>query len=131
MSAHPNPEAGNRPRDTAAGEFEVVDAVPVDGQGLPPVAPAPANGLQRRYGVAAPAVQAAAAAAGGFVAGAAVFGLVRRRQRRAGAPVRRQRGQRAGRRAESARPAVDLVQIVASRSLLVDVHLLAGPGGER
>jgi hypothetical protein len=75
-----------------------------------------------------PAVQAAAVAAGGFVAGAAVAGLVHRRHRRAGALVK---GTRAGRRAVhvggrgSGRTA-ELVQIVSSRSLLVDVHLLGG-----
>ncbi|HYB23309.1 MAG TPA: hypothetical protein VED41_05895 [Solirubrobacteraceae bacterium] len=78
-----------------------------------------------------PAVQAAAVAASGFVAGAAVFGFVSRRRRRAGALVK---GGRARRRAApaSARGAgrtAELVQIVSSRSLLVDVHLLGGPGG--
>ena len=77
-----------------------------------------------------PIVQAAAAAAGGFVAGAAVAGIVRRRQRRA-APASQRRGTRAVRRpprgARSPARAGELVQIVGSRSLLVDVHLL----GER
>jgi hypothetical protein len=131
MSAQPNPDAPGRPQDAGDGDFEVVDAVPVHGPGSSPARPAAGTGLQRRYGAAAPAVQAAAAAAGGFVAGAAVFGLVQRRQRRAAAPARNQRGHRAGRRGDSGGPVVDLVQIVASRSLLVDVHLLAGPGGDR
>ena len=85
----------------------------------------------RRSAVTIPAVQAAAVAAGGFVAGAAVVGLVHRRQRQAATLAK---GRRAGRRLErgarrdrSARPVGDLVQIVGSRSLLVDVHLL----GER
>jgi hypothetical protein len=71
-----------------------------------------------------PAVQAAAVAAGGFVAGAAVVGLVNRRHSRAltagaGAPRRRLlRRSRA--------PRVEALQIVSTRSLLVDVHLLDG-----
>jgi len=75
-----------------------------------------------------PVVQAAAVAAGGFVAGAAVVGLAHRRSRRSaalakgrGAGRRLGRGGRAGR---SAPGAGELVQIVGSRSLLVDVHLL-------
>jgi hypothetical protein len=76
-----------------------------------------------------PAVQAAAVAAGGFVAGAAVIGLVTRRQRRA---VALSKGRNAGRRPARGRrrgaqsAASELVQIVGSRSLLVDVHLLGG-----
>ena len=76
-----------------------------------------------------PAVQAAAVAAGGFVAGAAVIGLVTRRQRRA---VALSKGRNAGRRLARGRrrgtqsAASELVQIVGSRSLLVDVHLLGG-----
>jgi hypothetical protein len=71
----------------------------------------------------APAVQAAALAAGGFVAGAAVVGLARRRHG-GGAPraVARDRRDRRGRRGRSG--AGELLQIVGSRSLLVDVHLL-------
>jgi hypothetical protein len=76
--------------------------------------------------VLVPAVQAAAVAAGGFVAGAAVVGLVNRRHSRAltagagaGAPRRRLlRRSRA--------PRVEALQIVSTRSLLVDVHLLDG-----
>jgi len=77
-----------------------------------------------------PMAQAAAAAAGGFVAGAAVVGIVRRRQQRA-APARSRRRGRGVRRARGGGRAParagELIQIVGSRSLLVDVHLL----GER
>ncbi len=77
-----------------------------------------------------PAVQAAAVAAGGFVAGAAVVGFVARRQRQSAALSRgRQAGRRLGRsgRARRADAGVgELVQIVGSRSLLLDVHLLGG-----
>jgi hypothetical protein len=77
-------------------------------------------------------VQAAAVAAGGFVAGAAVVGLVHRRRRTAlakGRGARRLNRARSPRRdSRSANKAGELLQIVGSRSLLVDVHLL---GGER
>lgn len=67
-----------------------------------------------------PAVQAAAVAAGGFVAGAAVVGLVNHRHNRAlaqGQPRRRLlRRSRGGQ--------VEALQIVSTRSILVDVHLL-------
>ncbi len=80
-----------------------------------------------------PAVQAAAVAAGSFVAGAAMVGLAHRRRRhrelvRLGG--RRGLGRGGGRRAVSggrgSRGMGELVQIVGSRSLLVDVHLLGG-----
>jgi len=98
---------------------EEVDALPV----LAAVAPKPA--------VAAPAVsreldrprprplQAAAMAAGGFAAGAAVAGLVHRRRSRRSVLARPLRRGARG-------PVGELVQIVGSRSLLVDVHLLSG-----
>jgi hypothetical protein len=70
-------------------------------------------------------------AAGGFVAGAAVVGLVHRRRRRTALAKGRRAGRRlsrGGRDGRSANRAGELLQIVGSRSLLVDVHLL---GGER
>ncbi len=72
-----------------------------------------------------PVAQAAAVAAGGFVAGAAVVGLVGRRR------ARRSRGLTAHRRSGSKERTRggELLQIVASRSLLVDVHLLGGRVG--
>ena len=77
-------------------------------------------------------MQAAAAAAGGFVAGAAVVGLVNRRHARGAGTGRGGRGL-LGRRRTAARNAgaAELLQIVGSRSLLLDVHLLGGPGAER
>jgi hypothetical protein len=67
---------------------------------------------------AAPAaVQAAAVAATGFVAGAATFAVVKRaRGRAAAAPRRRKAAKRA--------KAMPFGEVVASRSFLVDVHLL-------
>jgi hypothetical protein len=87
----------------------------------------------RGTGTVIPAVQAAAVAAGGFVAGAAVVGLVHRRHQRSAALAGRRRAGRAGnrRRRRAARRAGDLVQIVGSRSFLVDVHLLGGSGENR
>ncbi len=66
-----------------------------------------------------PASQAMVLAASGFAAGAAVVGLVvRRRGAVARRPVKR-RGARGAKRSE-------IVKIVGTRSLLVDVHLLGG-----
>jgi hypothetical protein len=113
------------------GDTEEVDALPVLADESTVVASAartlPAEGGPGRAVV--PAVQAAAVAAGGFVAGAAVVGLVHRRHRR----VALAKGARTGRRLskggkDSGGRAGELLQIVGSRSLLVDVHLL---GGER
>ena len=83
---------------------------------------------RRATGIVIPAVQAAAVAAGGFVAGAAVVGLVHRRQQRSTALGKGKRvGRNVGRGgSRGAAKAVELVQIVGSRSLLVDVHLLGG-----
>jgi hypothetical protein len=102
-----------------AEEARVVRAQAVPGEVLP------ARDAQAMI----PAVQAAAVSAGGFVAGAAVIGLVTRRQRRA---VALGKGRNAGRRLARGRrrgtqsAASELVQIVGSRSLLVDVQLLGG-----
>jgi hypothetical protein len=69
---------------------------------------------------AAPAAQAVAVAAGGFVAGAAVISLVTRRRGKPG------RSRNAKGRARKRGGAGELVRIVGTRSLLVDVHLLDG-----
>lgn len=63
-----------------------------------------------------PAVQAAAAAATGFLAGAATLILFRRRAARK--LVRSRRPRRA----------VDALPVIASRSFLIDVHLIGKPG---
>jgi hypothetical protein len=113
-------------------ETEEVDALPVLAE-EPTVIAAPAGALPAQAGqgrAVVPAVQAAAVAAGGFVAGAAVVGLVHRRRRRTMLAKGRgsRRLSRRGRDGSSANKAGELLQIVGSRSLLVDVHLL---GGER
>jgi hypothetical protein len=104
-------------------EVEVLDAIPV-------LAPEPSRALVSSL---PPTVRMAAVAAGGFVAGAAIVGLARRRGRHAPTLPKRERAGRAlGRagRASRGRRAGELVQIVGSRSLLVDVHLLGG-GADR
>jgi hypothetical protein len=122
------------PQDTpiVAIEAEEIDALPVLADASHEVRPRSIHGAlpdeRRPTGMVIPAVQAAAVAAGGFVAGAAVVGLVHRRQRRTPALGK---GRRAGRAVgqgggRGAARAVELVQIVGSRSLLVDVHLLGG-----
>ncbi len=114
------------------GDTEEVDALPVLAD-EPAVIASPARALPVQAGsgrAVVPAVQAAAVAAGGFVAGAAVVGLVHRRRRRTALAKGRRGGRlsRGGRDGRSANKAGELLQIVGSRSLLVDVHLL---GGER
>ncbi len=116
------------------GDTEEIDALPVlapepELVHAYPLPNAPAT-YWRSTSIAIPAVQAAAVAAGGFVAGAAVVGLAHRRHRQASAvPAARRAGRGFGRGALRKRgpsKAGELVQIVGSRSLLVDVHLLAG-----
>jgi hypothetical protein len=97
-----------------ADDAEVVDAIPVpEGPAAFDAAPtvAPRGGLV----VASPvAVQAAAVAVTGFAAGAATVAVVRRRR------ARKALGGRKERKA--------LGEIRASRSFLVDIHLLNNRG---
>jgi hypothetical protein len=117
-------------RGSAVGETESADALPVLAEEARVVRAqaVPGEVLPAREATAMiPAVQAAAVAAGGFVAGAAVIGLVTRSRRRSVAPAKgRQAGRRLGRGRRAQSSASELVQIVGSRSLLVDVHLLGG-----
>jgi hypothetical protein len=128
VSEEPHSEAGS------AEEGEILDAVPVLA-GQPRIVPdarrEPVGAIERSAATVIPAVQAAAVAAGGFVAGAAVVGLVHRRQRRSLLLAKGRRG--AGRLSRGSRTsrAGELVQIVGSRSLLLDVHLLGGADGDR
>jgi hypothetical protein len=71
-----------------------------------------------RPAVASPAVQAAAVAATGFFAGAATVALARRHAARKANPGlrRKRRGKKRG---------TDVIDVVASRSFLVDIHLLS------
>jgi hypothetical protein len=99
---------------------EEVDALPVLAR---EAGPAPENRAEAAVSLrtAGPGVQVAAVAATGFVAGAAVVGLVHRRRRHSLASRRT-----SSRRAPRGGPVGELVQIVGTRSLLVDVHLLGG-----
>ncbi|MGA9315775.1 MAG: hypothetical protein WBV77_14245 [Solirubrobacteraceae bacterium] len=98
-------------------DIEEVDALPV----LEPESESQALMLHQ----AGPSVQVAAVAAGGFVAGAVLAGVLGRRHQKA---VATRAGRRLGRRKRARN---ELVQIVASRSLLVDVHLLGAPARSR
>ena len=71
-----------------------------------------------RPAVASPAVQAVAVAATGFFAGAATVALARRHAARKANPGlrRKRRGKKRG---------TDVIDVVASRSFLVDIHLLS------
>jgi hypothetical protein len=118
-----------------AGDGEEIDALPVlahEARAVQERRVAGAlSGDWRSPGAMIPAVQAAAVAAGGFVAGAAVVGLVHRRRRHSAVLGR---GRRAtpeiARRGRRSAAAGELLQIVGSRSLLVDVHLLGGSGAD-
>ena len=88
----------------------VTGVVEPDGEVLPAVTDP--GGLQGLRPLPSPAVQAAAVAAGGLMAGAVTVAAVRR-VRTHGLPSLRR-----SRRARKATP------IVASRSFLVDIHLL-------
>ncbi|HEY1458077.1 MAG TPA: hypothetical protein VGF15_06130 [Solirubrobacteraceae bacterium] len=112
-------------RQNISGDTEEVDALVVADE--PIVSPRErVAGQLESLNAGTQAVQAAAVAATGFLAGAAVVGLVQRRHRRSLAHARSDR-----RRVRlRSRGADEPVQIVASRSLLVDVHLL-GTGRNR
>ncbi len=108
--------------DVQGDEVRITRLAPAPGS-----LPAPAR---QRSAVAAKA--AAAAAAGGFMAGAAVVAVVGRRQRRALAPAGpRRRSLAARRRRPGRRPAgAEPLQIIASRKVLLDIHLLGSPGAD-
>lgn len=92
---------------------ETVDGVPVDG--VPVLAE-----VRALAPAGLPAVQAAAAAATGFVAGAAALALVHRHATR--------RTRRLGRRSRAGESS-PVLPILATRSFLVDVHLIGQPEG--
>ena len=90
-------------------EEEVVDGLPVIAE---------VRAIERPSPASLPAVQAAAAAATGFVAGAATIALIKRRSTRKMA----RNGKNGSRRV------ADLLPITASRSFLVDVHVIGKQG---
>jgi hypothetical protein len=96
------------------------------------VAAEPAHARRRAPGrPIAAATHAAAVAVGSFVAGAAVVGLAQRLRRHPPGAVTARRGSRARLGRRRARAGGEIVQIVGTRSLLVDVHLLGGAGRGR
>ena len=97
---------GEQPEPDHNG-VETVDGLPVLAE---------VRTIERASPTSLPAIQAAAAAATGFVAGAATLALVRRRSAR---KLARARG--------GPRRAVDMLPIVASRTFVVDVHLIGKP----
>jgi hypothetical protein len=106
------PEAGASEGPGPEGvepEEEIVDGLPVLAE---------VRAIESPSSASLPAVQAVAAAATGFVAGAATIALIKRRAAR-----RMPRNGRAG----SRRPA-DMLPIAASRSFLVDVHVIGKQG---
>jgi hypothetical protein len=102
------PDAGLTGSDAPDSDVEVVDGFPVLAE---------VRTVERASPTSLATVQVAAVAATGFVAGAATVALVKRRAARKVA-----RNGRAG-----PRRAADLLPIAASRSFLVDVHVLAKP----
>ena len=116
------------------GEGEEVDALPVLAGQPAFVRPYPFAGAfsrdWRAAGAVIPAVQAAAVAAGGFVAGAAVVGLVNRRHRNSSVSAKGRRASRAGRARRPARAGErggELVQIIGSRSAEAEQPPTAAP----
>jgi hypothetical protein len=109
---------------------EVLDGVPVlPDESSGAIFPAPTSRVSRslaRPRLAGP-VQTAAAAAGGFVAGAAVLGLVHRRHSKRAALASARSPRRIARSSKRSKSVGEVVEVVASRSLLVDVHLLGAP----
>jgi hypothetical protein len=115
-----------------SGATEVVDALPVLAHEPTVLHAKPSTGaVSRSTSAVVPAVQAVAVAAGGFVAGAAVVGLVQRRQRQSAAVAKGRRARGVGRGGRTVSSGGELLQIVSSRSLLLDVHLLGPAGGDR
>jgi len=118
-------------------EGEVVDALPVlaEEPALPRMRGRSQDLAREARGPATqlPAMQAAVVAAGGFMAGAAVVGLVHRRHARSPALTGGGRmGRALGRGGTRKRAAgAELMQIVGTRSFLVDVHLLGAPDADR
>jgi hypothetical protein len=107
--AEPELEGSDAVDPSVDPEAEIVDGLPVLAEVRTIERPGPAS---------LPAVQVAAVAATGFVAGAATVALVKRRT--AKKLARNGRG--------GARRAVDLLPIAASRSFLVDVHVIGKQG---
>jgi hypothetical protein len=103
-----NGQAADQQANRPSAEYDETVEETVDG--LPVLAEV--RTIERGSPASLPAVQAAAAAATGFVAGAATIALVKRRSAKKVA------------RRSVPRRAADMLPIVASRTFLVDVHLI-------
>jgi hypothetical protein len=105
---------------------EVLDGLPVlaDETAGEDMFPAPTS--RTAIGPLIGPAQTAMAAAGGFVAGAALLGLMYRRKSKRLVLASARSPRRIGRGGERSKSAGEVV-IVGSRSLLVDVHLLGAP----
>lgn len=111
---------------------EVLDGLPVLPEEPSSVSMFPAPASRTLIApLSAPAQKTVAAAAGGFVAGAAMLGLVHRRKSKRLALASARSSRRLGRSGKRAKSVGELVEVVASRSLLVDVHLLGVSGRDR
>jgi hypothetical protein len=84
------------------------------------VGPSPRRALIRSV---APTAQTAVVAVGGFVAGAAIVGLASRRRNRVAKAL--------GKRRRTTGSGGEPLQVIATRTLLLDVHLLGLPGADR
>ena len=104
------PMPGTEP--TIDAEAEVVDGFPVLAE---------VRTVERASPAPLPTVQVAAVAATGFVAGAATVALVKRRAARKLTRKLARNGRNGSRR-----PA-DVLPVAATRSFLVDVHVIAKP----
>jgi hypothetical protein len=93
--------------DELARDEEIVDGVPVLAE---------VRAVERAAPSQLPVVQAAAVAATGFVAGAATLALVKRRSARRLA------------RGRGPRRAVEMLPVLATRTFVVDVHVVGKPG---
>jgi hypothetical protein len=105
---------------------EVLDGVPVlpgEPSGVSMASAPEARSLPAVLGGQA---QTVVAAAGGFVAGAALLGLVHRRHSKRLALASARSPRRIGRAGKRSKSAGEIA-IVGSRSFLVDVHLLGAP----
>ncbi len=136
MSDFPQSPPAGEPAAEAplAGEVQDADApLPMLLGASPAAAPGRfSKGLYRdRAAGSIPVVGAAAVAAGSFVAGAAVVGLVHRRQRHPAALGGRRAGRALGRGGtRKAGNGPEVMKIVSSSTFLVDVHRLGIPGSD-
>jgi hypothetical protein len=128
MSIEPEPtrppggDIAHPARANGAAPAAMLPATAANGQLLRPRR-LPARAPSWLLAPAAPLVRVAAAAGGGFLAGVALMGFLRRLRRRSAlAPARRRR--RPPSRAQAGGSGAEVVRVVGSRSLLVDVHLL-------